>query len=115
MKAIDVANKYYAAFEAKSDFSEVPMADGLVFRGPMMTLDSAAAFRQALGGMMGQFRGLTQSAQFADEKKVVTVYEFDLGLPGGPLPMAEVLHVRDGEIAEVDLIFDSVKLMPPSS
>jgi hypothetical protein len=43
---------------------------------------------------------------------VVTVYDFDLGMPEGPIPMAEVLDVEDGAIRRIDLMFDSKRLAP---
>lgn len=113
MKTIDVAGAYYAAFSTDSPgFDEVPMTDDLVFRSPMMTLEGPEAFRQALSGLMAGFKAMETKVQLCEGDTVVTVYDFDMGLPGGPVPMAEVVRVRDGAIAEVDLLFDSKRLSP---
>ena len=114
MNPQEIADCYYEAFEKRSDFSEVPMAAALRFLSPAMVLPSAEAFRGALGGLVQQFQGMEIRHQSVDGEAVLTVYDFDMGLPGGPIPMAEVLRCRGGEIAEVELIFDSAKMQPPA-
>ena len=114
MNPQEIADSYYRAFETRSDFAEVPMAESLRFVSPAMELPSAEAFRGALRGLVEQFQGMKIRHQSVDGDAVLTVYDFDMGAPGGPIPMAEVLRCSGGEILEVELIFDSVKLRPPA-
>ena len=114
MNPQQIADAYYANFTAKTDFSDVPMAQKLRFESPMMQLDGPAAFRGALNGLLERFQGLSIRHQLAAGASVVTVYDFDLGLPGGPVPMAEVLTVKNAELHRVELIFDAQRLAPPA-
>ena len=114
MKVRDIADRYYGAFAGRYQFGDVPMADDLHFASPAMQLDGAEAFRGALGGLVQQVKGLEIRHQSVDGDAVLTVYDFDLGLPAGPIPMAERLQCRDGVIAEVELIFDSARMAPPA-
>lgn len=41
---------------------------------------------------------------------VLSVYDFDLGASGGPIPMAEVVRVSSGAIREIELIFDPARM-----
>ena len=110
MSALDVAKRYYAALDRQADLASVPMADDLVFKSPMMTLESAEAFRQALGGLMERAQGLKIRHQTLQGDAVLSVYDFDLGANGGPIPMAEVVHVAGERIREIELIFDPARM-----
>ena len=112
MQPIDIANTYYDAFRNRTDFSEVPLSSGLVFRGPSGALEGAAPFRGVVSGLARQLRGIAVRHQLAEADRVITVYDFDLGLPDGPIPMAEVLEIAGGEIAGIELLFDSRRLAP---
>ena len=110
MSALDVATRYYAALNQQADLESVPMADDLVFRSPMMTLESADAFRQALGGLMARAQGLKIRHQALQGDAVLSIYDFDLGASGGPIPMAEVVQVAGDRIREIELIFDPARM-----
>ncbi|MEM7409597.1 MAG: nuclear transport factor 2 family protein [Myxococcota bacterium] len=114
MTAQKIADAYYANFTAKSDFQDVPMSEKLHFQSPMMALDGPEAFRGALTGLLARFQGLDIRHQHASSDTVVTVYDFDLGLPDGPVPMAEVLTVEHDALSRVELIFDAKRLAPPA-
>ena len=101
---------YYAAFTDRSDFAEVPFADAVRFRGPTGPIEGAAALRGVLEGLARNVQGLEIRHQLEASGQVVTVYDFDLGLPDGPIPMAERLAVEGGEIAEIELLFDARRL-----
>ncbi len=114
MDSQQIADLYYETFRSRGDFADVPMADDLCFRSPMMKLDGATPFRQALSGLLGRFQSLEIRHQLANEGSVVTVYDFDMGAPSGPIPMAEVIEVAGGEITGVELLFDPAPLAPPA-
>ena len=110
MQARDIAAKYYAAFTNGGDWSGVPMKAGLRFESPMMTIDGADEFRQALAGLSKRVKGLQIRRQLCDSDCVVSIYDFDMG--AGPMPMAETLSIANGEIDRVELIFDSNRMKP---
>ncbi len=107
-----VVDAYYAALRSEIELDAVPMDEGLAFASPMMNLDSAAAFRGALGGLTQRVKGLEIRHQAWDGSTAVTVYDFDLGLPDGPVPMAEAVTVADGAVQRVELLFDKARLAP---
>jgi hypothetical protein len=111
MDAISLADRYYAAFRNKTDFSEVPLAEQLHFQGPSGTIEGAAPFRGVVSGLAQTVKGLEVRHQAVADGTVVTVYDFDLGLPDGPIPMAEVLRVEGDAIRAIELVFDT-KRMP---
>ena len=110
MDPASAARSYYDAFRNRTDFAEVPLADDLVFRAPTMELRGASQFRPVVSQLAQRLQGLEVRHQLCTEDTVVTVYDFDLGLPDGPVPMAEVLAVRAGQVAEIELLFDSRRL-----
>ena len=112
MEPLEIAGAYYDAFRRMTDFSEVPIAETLVFRGPNGALEGAATFRGVVAGLARQLRGLAIRHQVATPERVVSVYDFDLGLPEGAIAMAEVLVIENGRIAEIELLFDASRLAP---
>lgn len=108
--ALQVAQDYYQGIAGERDFATVPMAEDLTFRGPGRTASNAQAFRKALRGLSTQVKGLELRQQLAEGEFVLTFYDLDLGAPDGPIPMAEKLRVVDGEIVDVELLFDSRRL-----
>ena len=103
-------DQYYAAFEAKSDFSEVPLDADVAFRGPMNEIAGEAALRPVLAGLAQRVSSLAIRHQMTQGDQVLTVYDFDLGLPDGPIPMAERIALRAGVIREIELFFDARRL-----
>ncbi|MEM9177537.1 MAG: hypothetical protein AAGC67_20155 [Myxococcota bacterium] len=112
MTDLETAAIYYRAFEARSDFSEVPFAEKLRFRGPNGEVEGAGTLRPMLAGLAARHAGLAMRHQVAAEGQVISVYDFDLSLEGGAIPMAERLEIRDAEIVEVELLFDAARMAP---
>ena len=110
MDALTIAGTYYDAFRNRTDFSEVPLDDDFVFHGPIGALEGPAAFRSVVAGLARGVAGLEIRHQVRDGSRVLTVYDFDLGQPDGPIPMAEILDVHGETIRRIDLIFDSKRL-----
>lgn len=114
-KPLAIATLYYDALAGATDLAAVPLADRVRFTSPRFELDDAEAFRGALARLRPTVKGLEIEHQLHDEEFVLTVYKLDVGATQGPVPMAEKLHVVDGMIVDVELIFDSVRLGPPPS
>ena len=110
MNPKQLAQQYYDAFHQKADFNEVPLAEDLIFKGPGGEIKGAASFRAVVAGLAQQLVKLEIRDQLASDTVVVSVYDFDLGLPDGPIPMAEKLCIRGNEITEIELFFDSRRL-----
>lgn len=110
MDAIAVADTYYEAFRRKTDFQEVPIADDLAFHGPSGPIEGADAFRAAVSGIAKGLAKLEIRHQLERDGTVVSLYDFDLGAPDGPIPMAEVLEIAGDEIRRIELIFDTRRL-----
>ena len=104
------AATYYAAFTGTPSIGDIPLKDDLSFVSPRFQLDSAEAFRDALGDLFERVQSLQIDRQLIEGNTVLTFYHLDLGVPGGPIPMAERLEVEGGKIARVNLLFDSARL-----
>lgn len=112
-KQRDLVNIYYEAFQA-GDLSGVAVADDVVFTCPFPTVHGSEAFRQAVASSAAMVQSLSIDHQAEIDDVVVTVGDLDFGLPDGPVRFAESIRVTNGEIASVDLIFDSARLAPPA-
>ncbi len=111
-----VSQIYYTALAGKEDLSTIPLREDVRFESPRFTLENASSFREALGRLVPGVRSLEIRHQLIEPGTVLTVYELDLGAPGGPIPMAERLRIVDGQLVDVQLIFDSSRLpTPPAS
>ena len=112
MTDLETAAIYYEAFAGRSDFGEVPFAEDLRFRGPNGEVEGAATMRPMLAGLAARHAGLVMRHQVAADGQVISVYDFDMGLEGGPIPMAERLEIRNEEIVEMELLFDAARMAP---
>lgn len=110
MKTQDIVDTYYAALQPGGDPGAVPFADALVFRGPSGMTEGAAGFRAMLGGLAQNVKQLDMRHQLSAKDCVLSVYDLDMGAPGGPIPMAERLRIDGDRIAEVELFFDTKRL-----
>ncbi len=112
-ETLTIAQIYYGAFIGESNLSEIPMAESITFTSPRFTLNGENALRNALANLFQRVKGLEIKDQFHDGSTILTFYHLDMGLPGGSIPMAERLLVRNGKLAEIDLIFDSARMPVP--
>src|SRR6266508_181010 len=107
----EIANLYYDAWiNRRGDMSEVPLADDLVFLGPVASFDSADGYRamaRQAGAAVTSFR---VRHQFIDENLVFSVVDWTMQLVPGTLSAAEVLEVRDGRIVRGELFYDAEEL-----
>ena len=104
---------YYDAFRKRTDFSEVPFAEDVVFRGPTGPIEGATALRARLAALAQGTKDVTMRHQVVGGGQVLSFYDFDLGLPGGPIPMAERLGCDGETIEEIELLFDPARLAAP--
>jgi hypothetical protein len=111
MDPIAIANLYYDAWiNRRGDMSQVPLADDLVFLGPVASFDSADGFRamaRQAGAAVTSFR---VRYQFTDANLVCSVVDWAMAPVRGTLSAAEVLEIRDGRIVRGELIYDAEEL-----
>ncbi len=110
MSAVDLAGVYYREFAANGDFESVAMAPDLRFSGPIHTYADGERYRRDCAALAAGVRAITIRHQFTDGDSVHTVYDFDLGLPSGPIASSETLRFADGVMVAADLIIDSTPL-----
>lgn len=109
----DVVNRYYEAFRS-GDLTGIAIADDVVFTCPFPTVHGADAFRAAVAMTTQMLQGLAVERQAEVDDSVITIGGLDFGMPDGPVRFAETITVVDGQIAAVDLIFDTARMAPPA-
>ena len=110
MTVAEVTRRYYAAFRTAGDFADVPMADDLRFTGPLQRYADGPRYRADCARLAGRVRALAMRHQFVDGDRVHSVYDFDLGLPTGPIATSETLTFDGGRMVAAELIIDSTPL-----
>jgi ketosteroid isomerase-like protein len=111
MDAREIANRYYDAWRLHAgDMSDVPLAEDLVFSGPVASFDSAVGFRAMARQAGAGVRSFTVRHQFTDGDLVCSVIEWEMAPVTGMMTAAEVLQVRDGQIVRGELIYDAEQL-----
>ncbi|HEV8277295.1 MAG TPA: nuclear transport factor 2 family protein [Streptosporangiaceae bacterium] len=106
-----IANVYYDAWIHRGgDMSEVPLAPGFSFRGPVASFDDATGYRQMAAQAGAAVRSFRVRHQFVDGDLVCTVVDWEMAPVDGVLTAAEVLEIRDGLIVRGELIYDAEEL-----
>jgi uncharacterized protein (TIGR03086 family) len=106
-----VANQYYDAWRLRSgDMTDVPLADDLVFSGPVASFDSAAGYRAMARQAGAAVRDFRVRHQFVDGDLVCSVIDWEMDPLPGTLTAAEILQVRGGRIVKAELIYDAEDL-----
>ncbi len=107
----EIANQYYDAWiHYQGDMSQVPLADDMVFIGPVASFDSAEGYRamaRQAGAAVTSFR---VRHQFTDGALVCSVVDWTMAPVPGTLTAAEVLEIRDNRIVRGELIYDAEEL-----
>lgn len=107
---VEAARLYYRDFATQGDFAALRMSDDLRFRGPLHDYRDGERYRRDCTELASMAHAITIRHQFFDGDTVHTVYDFDLGLPSGPIASAETLRFVDGVLIAADLIIDSTPL-----
>jgi len=108
MSALAVVNSYYGACDGGGDLSDVPLADRVVFRGPLGRVEGADDLRvhAAARGEMG----CTVREQFLNGNRVCSIVDWRLAGPVASLTTTEILEVREGRIVSGEVIFDPASI-----
>lgn len=105
-----IVDSYYNAWKNGGDFSNVPLAEGLRFRGSIDQFENAEQFRAMASQFGPMVKDFTWKAQLANDEYVASFYDFVNTTPVSSLPTAELIRVQDGQITEIDLIYDAREL-----
>ena len=107
----EIANQYYDAWRLRAgDMSDVPLAQDLVFTGPVASFDTADGFRAMARQASSGVRSFTVRHQFTDGDLVCSVIDWEMTPVAGMMTAAEVLQIRDGRIVRGELIYDAEQL-----
>jgi ketosteroid isomerase-like protein len=108
---VAIANQYYDAWRLRAgDMSEVPLAEDLVFTGPVASFEDARGFRAMAAQAGAAVRSFAVRHQFAAADLVCSVIDWEMDPVAGMMTSAEVLTIRDGEIVRGELIYDGEQL-----
>ena len=112
MTAQETVTRYYEGWQKKyGDLADVPLADDFQFTGPVASFDSAEGYR-AMAREAGQaVTSFEVRRQFVDGDTVCSIIDWEMAIPGvRRMTSAELLEVRDGQIARGELIYDAEEL-----
>ncbi|TCN41755.1 SnoaL-like protein [Kribbella orskensis] len=111
MDAREIVNTYYAAWQERAgDMSDVPLAAGFTFTGPVASFSDAAGFRAMAAEAGAALRSFRVRRQFTDGSLVCSIVDWELDPLPGLLTAAEILEVQDGQIVSGELIYDAEDL-----
>ena len=111
MDAREIVNTYYAAWQERAgDMSDVPLAAGFTFTGPVASFSDAAGFRAMAAQAGAALRSFRVRRQFTDGSLVCSIVDWELDPLPGLLTAAELLEVQDGQIVSGELIYDAEDL-----
>ena len=112
MTAEQAAAAYYDAWSTKrGDFSDVPLAPDFTFTGPVASFDSPEGYRAMAREAGAAVTSFNVRRQFVDGDTVCSIVDWEMAIPDvGPMTAAELLEVRDGQIARGELIYDGEAL-----
>jgi hypothetical protein len=111
MDAVTIANLYYDAWRLRGgDMSGVPLAEDLVFTGPVASFQNADGFRAMARQAGAGVRSFTVRHQFTEGELVCSVIDWEMDPVPGVMTSAEVLEIRDGQIVRGELIYDAEQL-----
>ncbi|WP_171064176.1 TIGR03086 family metal-binding protein [Actinomadura soli] len=111
MDALAIAGRYYDAWiHHAGDMTGVPLAADFTFTGPVAGFDSAAGYRAMAAQAGAAVRSFRVRHQFATDRMVCSIVDWEMDPLPGTLTAAELLHVRDGQIVQGELIYDAEDL-----
>ena len=103
---------YYDAWRNRQgDMSEVPLADGFRFIGPVASFDSAEGYREMARQAGQAVTSFDVRRQFVEGNTVCSIIDWEMAMPGiGRMTSAELLEVEDGVLVRGELIYDAEAL-----
>lgn len=112
MDTAQIVDAYYDAWKnRKGDMTGVPLADSLVFKGPIASFTDSGGFKEMAANAGVAVTAFTVRRQFTDGQVACSIIDWEMAMLAGELlTSAEVLEVRNGEIVRGELIYDAESL-----
>ncbi len=92
------------------DFTDVPMHPDLTFRGPLAATDDAAGYRAICAEFSSAVQAVEVRTLVQRDDVVHAVYDVDIGLPTGALATSQTVRFADGQMIDVEVIFDAARV-----
>ena len=111
-EAAQVAATYFDAWKV-NDFETMRslLDDDVTFAGPLAQLEGAEDYMKGIEGMSRITSEIVVRKTFVDGADVLTWYDLHTTV-APPVPVANWLHVEDGKITSLEVVFDARKLTP---
>jgi SnoaL-like protein len=111
-QAAKVATTYFDAWKA-NDFDTMRslVAEDLTFAGPLAQLEGASDYMKGIKGMSQTKSAIVIQKTFVDGPDVLTWFDLYTTV-ASPVPVANWLHVEDGNIKSLRVAFDARELAP---
>ena len=105
--AAATAATYFDAWQAR-DFARLRsvLADDVEFAGPLAQVKGSDDCLRGLRGMAQIMTGLDVRRVFHDEPDVLTWFDLSTSV-AQTVPVANWMHVRDGKITQIRVVFDA--------
>lgn len=111
--ALQTALAYHHAWTSGDlDGAMAHVSDDIVCRAPGGDINGKAAYHGYLGGFSQVMTGLTDIAAFGDDEHALLLYCPHTAATS-TAPAAEHFTLRDGQIVEIQLVFDRLAFAPP--
>ena len=110
--AAKVASTYFDAWKV-NDFDTMRslVDDDVRFAGPLGQVEGAQDYMEGIKGMSRTKSDLVIRKTFVDGPDVLTWYELHTTV-APPVPVANWLHIEDGKITSLRVVFDARGLAP---
>jgi len=106
-----IVNQYYQAWHDKqANFDENLFTDDFKYISPLEEPIDATNFRAMAEQIVPWVSNINIIKQFVDGDKACWFYELVTNSPIGTLSIAEMIRVRDDQIAQINTYYDARKL-----
>ena len=112
---IAIAESYVLGLKNR-DFSNVPLATDVIFKGPLSDneIHGAAALTEFLTGLFPLVKDARVLRSFGADDHVCVLWEFEVIEPAVVIPICEYFRVVDGRLTEVRPFYDPRPLTNPA-
>ena len=107
----DTATTYFTSWKTKDfDTLRSVISDHATFRGPLGAANSGDECLAGLKGMSQMVTDIRILKQFVDGNDVLTWFDLYTD-KAGPTPTANWMHIEDGKIARIRVLFDPREIL----
>ena len=112
---VEAAESYINGLKRK-DLSNVPLAPGVIFEGPLSPdkLHGVKSVIEFLSGVFPIIKDVRIKQHIADGEHVCVLWELETSTPAAIIPICEYFRVSDGLITEVRPYYDPRPITNPT-